>query len=102
MTMGFPAYHQQQLEVPAAFTPADVLTAMTAAGWTGSISADGSTVECSSGLNLWSWAEKITVRRLGPTSLHIRSQCALPTQCFDWGRNARNVRKLAEAIAKAR
>ena len=102
MTVGFPAYHEERIEVPAEFTVGDVMAAMSRVGLSGSVAADGATVESSSGLNLWSWSEKIVAQRVGPTTLRIRSQCALPTQCIDWGKNARNVRKIIAAIRAVR
>ena len=48
-------------------------------------------------VNFWSWGEKVSVRFHGG-AMTVRSECALPTQCFDWGRNRKNVNSLSAAI----
>lgn len=53
------------------------------------------------GASLMSWGEKITATIAhGPhgATVHLRSECALPTVLFDFGRNAKNLRKLTEAL----
>ncbi|MGH7132924.1 MAG: hypothetical protein ACREJO_13370 [Phycisphaerales bacterium] len=102
MTFAFPAFHEERIEAPAELTVGDVLAALAAIGLSGSASADGATVRSSSGLNMWSWSEKLIVERAGPTTLRVRSECALSTQCVDWGKNARNVRKIIAAIRAVR
>lgn len=58
-----------------------------------------------SGMNFASWGETIyiTVLPVGPrsTSIEVRSECALPTQIIDYGKNASNVRDIFKQIGFA-
>ena len=47
---------------------------------------------------LESEGQYITITILPSGSIHVRSECSIFTQCFDWGKNKRNVRKLQSAI----
>lgn len=56
------------------------------------------------GVTPMSWGEKITIT-LNPTSpatvqIDILSECGLPTQIVDWGKNKQNVANIFEYIAK--
>lgn len=49
-------------------------------------------------ITLTSWGEKITItpfRTQTGCSLQVKSECILPTQVFDWGKNEDNIQKLA-------
>ena len=50
--------------------------------------------------SLWSYGERLTVEvdRLG--EVWIRSECAMPFQILDWGKNYRNCKALIKAIAR--
>lgn len=51
----------------------------------------------SSDINLASWGEKITVTLTsveGGTCVDVLSECAMPTQIIDWGKNQKNVEAL--------
>ena len=55
------------------------------------------------GMSFTSWGENITVA-LSPagtdqTSVLVRSECALPTQIFDWGKNRKNVDSLIQYLS---
>lgn len=56
------------------------------------------------GLTFWSWGERITVTAepLGKdrTLLRLQSWCRLGTTLQDWGKNAGNVARLAEAVQR--
>lgn len=52
-------------------------------------------VTASTSFNLRSSGESIEVDVLSPSSLRITSKCAMPTQCFDWGKNRKNVEEFA-------
>ena len=58
----------------------------------------GACFQFSSGVNLSSWGEKIdiSVLYLNETSsqITIKSECALPTQIIDWGKNKSNAEKI--------
>lgn len=43
--------------------------------------------------SMWSWGEKITVHVDGYNQVSMLSQCLLPTQLIDWGKNKRNVNR---------
>ena len=96
MSFAFPAFHEARL--PGAFDAEAVETAMRRLGW-GSIRRDGSSVACKVALNLWSFGETVTVT-LARDHLMLRSACVMPTQCFDWGKNRRNVEALRTALGR--
>jgi hypothetical protein len=60
-------------------------------------------VSGSTGMSMFSWGEILTVSvdGTGPqgTSVTVRSQSALPLQLIDYGRNRRNVEKLASQLS---
>jgi hypothetical protein len=52
----------------------------------------------SRGASLSSWGETITIspyRTPRGCSLKIKSECSLPTQIFDWGKNSENINRFA-------
>ena len=57
------------------------------------------------GVTFTSWGEKITVtlipRGENLTSVIIRSECGLPTQFVDWGKNQSNVNHIFKYIEEA-
>src|SRR5262249_35999652 len=53
------------------------------------------------GISFWSWGETMTVEVRKDSSVRVRSECAFPTQCFDWGKNQRNVNKFLGALDDA-
>src|SRR3712207_3436120 len=38
-----------------------------------------------------SWGEKIAIEMIDDGTVTAKSECLLATQCFDWGKNSRNV-----------
>ncbi len=56
------------------------------------------------GVSMSSWGEKITVTVTplsdSVTSLHIHSECGMPTQVIDWGKNKKNVNSLFSHLEK--
>lgn len=60
-------------------------------------------VSGSTGISLMSWGEKlsVTIDSAGPqgTSVTVRSASAMPLQVIDYGRNRRNVEKLAGQLS---
>lgn len=101
MAFGFPAHHEEELTVPTAIGGEGLLAALSGLGWTGAATPDGSTWRGSTGMSLSSWGERIVIRWTSGTTVHVRSECVLPTQCIDWGRNRRNVERLREALHPA-
>ena len=102
MAFGFPAYHTES------FSPvdsqADLHAAVKKALGSLSWSVREETTEqilASSSMNLRSWGEKVLIRFLPDHSISVTSQCALPTQCFDWGKNKANVRRFLSELVTA-
>lgn len=56
---------------------------------------NGCRVNLSRGMSMTSWGEKITVTLLPvneyQTGVTVYSECAMPTQIIDWGKNKENV-----------
>jgi hypothetical protein len=50
--------------------------------------------------NLWSWGERVKIERDGPLTLRLRSECRWSAQCFDWGKNARNIALFRDAFER--
>ena len=105
MAFGFPANHEEQLQLPGPITHEWVGYACHAVGWpvppTCVPGPRGWTWRTSTGMSLASYGEDITIIAIGPDRLLVRSECALPTQCIDWGRNATNVRRIAEVLLRS-
>lgn len=63
----------------------------------------GTMFQFSSGVNLASWGENIDITVLylneNSSQVIIKSECALPTQIVDWGRNQSNVEKIYSHLA---
>ena len=101
MAFGFPAYHTEE-----AIGSGDenrlrnsVKNAILSLGW--NIHTEATTIiTASTSPNLSSWGEGVVIHFFPGCRLSVTSKCALFTQCFDWGKNKRNVRTLFEEIAK--
>lgn len=63
-------------------------------------SLDHRTVSARVGLNIWSWGERLSCAIDPSGQVHVQSACVLWTQIFDWGKNAKNCRRLLEAIGE--
>jgi hypothetical protein len=50
-------------------------------------------------LGIWSWGEKFNVEIAYNGTVVARSECALVTQCFDWGKNASNIRAFFDQLS---
>ena len=57
------------------------------------------------GASMSSWGEKITITitplQNGTTSLHIHSECGMPTQVIDWGKNKKIVHNIYAYMEKS-
>lgn len=93
MAFGFPAYHTECYS-PASTTNVQdaVLQTISKLGWSIRQEREDGII-ASTGMNLRSWGEKVLIDFLGDNSISVTSQCALPTQCLDWGKNRANVTK---------
>jgi hypothetical protein len=101
MAIAFPAYHDQTFELPMAVTHDWIEYACRAAGFARplwGVGAQGGAWRLSTNTSFFSWGENIAIYYVGPTMIRIRSECALVTQCIDWGRNESNVRKIVNAL----
>jgi uncharacterized ubiquitin-like protein YukD len=95
MSFGFPAYHVQRYTL-AVGASADLRQASRAAlqslKW--QIRQEkGEQITVSTDINLLSWGERVVLDFSQQGSVLVRSECSLPTQCFDWGKNKANVQK---------
>lgn len=101
MAFGFPAYHQEDITFPFPVTHDWMVYACQVAGlgvprW--GHGAMGGMWHVSPGVSLMSWGETMTIAPLAPNILRVRSECGMPTQCIDWGKNEKNVRKLVQVL----
>lgn len=62
------------------------------------IKQSSDSLEVSVSANFLSWGELVTVSFITDEVINIKSQCKLPTQVFDWGKNRKNVNKIADFI----
>lgn len=91
MAIGIPAYHQQELVIPYALQPAALWQTMQALGWNPTGTPDGLRFQGSSSPSWGSFGERLTVTRVAADRLSIRSECVMPTQVLDFGKNEKNV-----------
>ena len=99
MSFGFPAYHTENYHPKVADkdTGEVVRRALRNLSW--SIREETSNhILALTSMNLRSWGEKIHINFLPDGSISITSECALLTQCFDWGKNKKNVTRLLDQI----
>ena len=99
MAFGFPAYHEEEVTIPAAIGGVGLLAVLSQLGWTGGATGDGRAWRGSTGMSLASWGETIIIQWTSNSTVRVRSECAMPTQCFDWGRNKRNIDRLRLALS---
>lgn len=101
MAFGFPAYHTES------YSPGEsgsdlrdaVKEVLTAISW--AVKQESSdTIVASSSVNIWSWGEEIIIRFLANNSLSVTSKCAFALQCFDWGKNKRNINRFMTELGK--
>lgn len=100
MAFGFPAYARGRRRYdssPDALREA-IARALSALGWTAYGNWSGNRFVAEVGVNFWSWGEKINVEIDPNGTIRIESTCRLPTQCFDWGKNQRNVDAFFELV----
>lgn len=63
-----------------------------------SIDENSGIIHAKSKLSFWSWIEKIDIKIGDNGSVSMKSECSLPTQIIDWGKNKRNVKKFFNAL----
>lgn len=99
MTFGFPAYHTSEHPILPDEAGAErdaVRAALQSLSWTFRSENDGE-ILASTGLNMKSWGERISIRFQGG-AIVVTSRCAMPAQCVDWGRNKSNVERFIGAL----
>lgn len=94
MTFGFPAYHTEQCAIGATVPDWHSVVKETFGALSWSVREETrDEIVGSTSLNLRSWGEKVLVKSLPDNTISVTSKCALPTQCMDWGKNKKNVRR---------
>ena len=95
MAFGFPAYHTENytLNDGTSNLRASVKSALKAVSW--SIRKESpDTIVASTSLSLLSWGERVIITFLSDESITVTSKCTWPIQCFDWGKNKANIKKI--------
>jgi|TARA_B100000959_G_C14754013_1_gene530433 hypothetical protein len=92
MSFGFPASDTQQYNLGC---PSDLLyqavpMALNQLGWKWH-NTTSSIFTASASFNLASYGEDITIDITHSPVVTVSSKCTFPLQCFDWGKNAKNV-----------
>ena len=101
MAFGFPASHEVVFsEFPAGTDIArSVGSALSRFGWSPAV--DKNVFRASTKLSMSSFGEKFIVEVMpNGKSIKVRSQCSLVTQCFDWGKNKKNVEKFIQELPR--
>jgi hypothetical protein len=99
MAFGFPAYHEVIISSvpPNVNMELSLLNTLRSLGWGPSFDNNG--ITGSTGASGKSWGEKIIVTLVPGGEIKIRSECALKTQCADWGKNQKNVEKIIAEVS---
>jgi hypothetical protein len=94
MAFGFPAYHEETISIipPNTNIELSLLNTLRSFGWGPSFDANG--ITASTGASMKSWGEKIIITLVDGGVTKVRSECALKTQCADWGKNETNVKRI--------
>ncbi len=100
MAFGFPASHSERYSAGAGKSSdlrVAVRATLNALSW--SIREEGSDqIISSTSVNIRSWGEKVLISFLRDNSISVTSKCAMPMQCFDWGKNKANVGRFMAEI----
>ena len=101
MSFGFPAYSigSQRYNLGQSDLLGVVSESLDRLGWHYEMSSPNRFI-ASNRVNLWSWGENIVVETSSDGVVTARSECLLITQCFDWGKNRRNVRALFDEVSR--
>lgn len=60
---------------------------------------NGLQVSCKTHAGMQSWGEKVTVSITPAGEVRVWSECAMPTQIVDWGKNGQNCQQILGGIA---
>jgi len=97
MSIGFPAYHIQRLNLRDTNLRASVSAGLGQTGWT-VLETTKHSIRAKIGINIWSFGETIQITFIDDETIEIHSKSRMPTQMFDWGKNKRNVDTLVNLI----
>ena len=100
MAFGFPAYHEEtiDLEMPRNEIISFLKPIIGSLSWSIIEYTENHMSAITPTALTASDGEKIRITILPSGSIQVRSECAIFTQCFDWGKNKKNVHKLLSAI----
>ena len=104
VAFAFPAYHEETVTLPLPVTHDWIVYACRVAGLGPAVWGSGprgGAWRVSATTSFSSWGENVVITPLSANVVHVRSECALVTQCLDWGKNEGNVRKLSWALWSA-
>jgi hypothetical protein len=103
MAIGLPAYHEERTRYDGC-TDGELMNAIEIAlrrlKWNGQ-QTERWAWSGYTGFSFFSWGERIRVVVRGEGRVLVRSECALPTQWIDWGRNEANVERFLRALDRA-
>ena len=100
MAFGFPAYHEEtiDLEIPRNEIISFLKPIVGSLSWA-IIEYTENHIKVISNTGLFEeYGQYITITILPSGSIHVRSNNSVFLQCFDWGKNKKNVHKLLSAI----
>ncbi len=102
MAFGFPAYHEETLQLGLSKVQSQNLTlsVLKKLNYPFSVKDENTISGTFPGFFL-SMGYRFTILVLDDGSIFIRSTCPLPTQCFDFGVNQKNVESLIKAFTSA-
>lgn len=92
MTFAFPAYHTENV----VFGQSDItvrqaiIETFERLKWRYTGETDNK-ISAKAKVNFASWGERIEIVFVSGSEFEITSKCVFPTQCFDWGKNRKNV-----------
>jgi hypothetical protein len=102
MAFGFPAYavgsRNFNLENPVMMSA--ITSALQILNWRYE-SVSSNQVVAKIRANLFSWGERLTVWLAEDGTVSARSAGVVPTQCIDWGKNERNIKKFFDELDRS-
>ena len=102
MSFGFPASATatRRLGIAPEALQNAITIALTTLGWRTTVASPG-VVSAQVGLSFFSWGEIVEIRFYQDGSVTATSRCAFPLQCFDWGKNQRNINEFFRQLEYA-
>ena len=102
MAFGFPAYAvgSRSFNLEKHLTVSAITNALETLNWRCE-TVSSNQVVAKVGVNLFSWGERLTVLLAEDGTVTARSEGVLPTQCIDWGKNERNIKKFFDELDRS-